>query len=243
MTFPASASTASLPELTAATDRLRQRIDVSARRLRSRLRVIAEAHDLRSADLKRTHRELRRMRDDGTAPTPSEYWETTAEPMASLLVSTSIAAIDDELANVDEAIDRFTESIRIINRTGSTHVSAAQVRTIIEDELTRLDDCAPSTDGINALAHRWSTQLRRAAWRRQAPLLLFRSTAEADVIIGQAQVALVDETPWAHTDRLLSAFELGHADIRTHLADRIADLGSLSPVAVRPRLRVEPSTV
>ncbi len=225
----------SAPELTAATDRLRQRIDSSARRLTNRLRVIADAHDLRSGDLRRTQKELRRMRNEGSEPTPTEYWETTAEPMAAMMVNTAIAAIDDELAKVDEAIDKFSESIRIINRSGRLHVSAAQVRTILEAELSSLQECAPSTDGINDLANRWSTQLRRAAWRRQIPLLLFRSSAEADTIIGQAQVELVDESPWAHTDRLLSAFELGHADIRTHLFDQVAELATLSPVTVRRR--------
>ncbi|MFW2381769.1 MAG: hypothetical protein ACN4GZ_08440, partial [Acidimicrobiales bacterium] len=151
---------------------------------------------------------------------------------------TSIAAIDDEFAHIDDAIDRFSESVRIINRSGSAHITAAQVRHILEAELGVLDSCTASTDNINLLAHRWSTQLRRAAWRRQAHILLFRSAAEADAIIGQAQVALVDECPWAHTDRLLSAFELGHADIRTHLIDRIADVGTLSPVTVSRRRAV-----
>ncbi len=173
------------------------------------------------------------MGHEGSQPTPTEYWETTAEPMAAMMVNTAVASIDDELANVDEAIDKFTESVRIINRTGKVHVSAAQVRQILEAELSRLDECAPSTDGINDLANRWSAQLRRAAWRRQIPLLLFRSTAEANSIIGQAQVELVEQAPWAHTDRLLSAFELGHADIRTHLFDQIAELCTLSPVTAR----------
>ncbi len=224
-----------VPELTAAHDRLRQRIDTSARRLRSRLRVIADAHDLRASDLKRTQKELRKMRQEGTEPSPTEFWQTTAEPMAAMMVNTSTAAIDDELLNIDDAIDRFSESVRIINRSGSTHITAAQVRQIIEVELEVLDDCSASTDSINLLAHKWSTQLRRAAWRRQAHVLLFKSTAEADTIIGQAQVALVDESPWAHTDRLLSAFELGHADIRTHLVDRIAEAGTLSPVTINRR--------
>jgi hypothetical protein len=158
--------------------------------------------------------------------------------MAAMLVNTSIGAIDDELTNVDDAIHRFSESVRIINRSGSTHISAAHVRQILETELTILESCAASTDGINLLANRWSTQLRRAAWRRQAPVLMFRSTADADAIIGQAQVALVEECPWAHTDRLLSAFELGHADIRTHLVDRIAEVGTLSPVTLSRRRTV-----
>jgi hypothetical protein len=230
--------TSPVPELTAANDRLRQRIDTSARRLRSRLRVIADAHDLRRADLKRTTRDLRRLSHDGCEPSPSEFWETTAEPMASMLVSTSIAAIDDELSDVEDAIHRFSESVRIINRSGTTHVTAAEVRQVLEAELGILEMCAASTDNINVLANRWSAQLRRAAWRSQCLVLLFRSTTDSDAIIGQAQVALVDQCPWAHTDRLLSAFELGHADIRTHLIDRIADVGTLSPVAVNRRRTV-----
>jgi hypothetical protein len=200
--------------------------------------VIADAHDLRQSDLKRTTRELRRLRQDGCEPSPSEFWQTTAEPMAAMLVNTSIAAIDDELTQVDDAIYRFSESVRIINRSGSAHVTAAQVRQTLEAELNVLESCPASTDSTYLLANRWSTQLRRAAWRRQAHILMFRSAAEADVIIGQAQVALVEECPWAHTDRLLSAFELGHADIRTHLVDRIADVGTLSPVTVSRRRTV-----
>ncbi len=230
--------TSSVPELTAANDRLRQRIDTSARRLRSRLRVIADAHDLRRADLKRTTRDLRTLHQDGCEPSPSEFWKTTAEPMAAMLVTTSIAAIDDEMAQVEDAIDRFSESVRIINRSSAAHITAAQVRQTLEVELGVLESCAASTDSINLLANRWSAQLRRAAWRRQAHVLLFRSAAEADAIIGQAQVTLVEECPWAHTDRLLSAFELGHADIRTHLIDRIADVGTLSPVTVNRRRTV-----
>ncbi len=223
----------SVPELTAARDRLRQRIDTSARRLSSRLRVIADAHDLRGSDLKRTQRELRKMGQEGTQPTPAEFWQTTAEPMAAMLVNTSISAVDDEITNVEDAIEKFSESVRIINRSGAAHISAAQVRQILENDLLILEACAASTDGINQLANRWSVQLRRAAWRRQFPGLLFASSADADAVIGQAQVALVEEAPWAHTDRLLSAFELGHADIRTHLFDRIAEAGTLSPVPVR----------
>lgn len=228
--------TSSVPEYTAATDRLRQRVDRSARRLSGRLRVIAEAHDLRASDLKRTHRELRRMCTEGTEPTPTEYWEMTAEPMAATLLNTSIAAIDDELAQVETAIEKFFESVRIINRSGLAHISAAGVRHTLDAELAVLRECAVSTDRINGLANRWSAQLRRAAWRRQAPLLLFRSTAEADAIVGQAQVALVEASPWAHTDRLLSAFELCHADIRTHLYDRVSEVGTLSPVAQSTRV-------
>ncbi|NNE95588.1 MAG: hypothetical protein HKN24_06120 [Acidimicrobiales bacterium] len=227
-----------MPELTAATDRLRQRIDTSARRLQSRLQVIADAHDLRRSDLTRTTRELKRMGHDGSEPSPTEFWEMTAEPMAAMLLNTSIAAIDDELAAVEDAIDRFSESVRIINRSATTHVSAGRVRLMLEEELRVLERCAASTDNINRLAGRWSNQLRRAAWRRQAPLLLFRSAAEADALLSQAQVALVETAPWAHTDRLLSAFELCHADIRTHLIDKVAEVGTLSPVTVNRRRTV-----
>ncbi len=178
------------------------------------------------------------MCNEGTEPTPSEYWEMTAEPMAAMLANTSIAAIDDELGHAEAAVEKFCESVRIINRSSIAHITAAEVRHHLETELGPLRECAVSTDHINGLANRWSAQLRRAAWRRHVPLLLFRSTAEADAIIGQAQVALVEEPPWAHTDRLLSAFELCHADIRTHLFDRVAEVGTLSPVAAPHSSRV-----
>ncbi len=111
------------------------------------------------------------------------------------------------------------------------HISAAGVRHTLDTELAPLRECAVSTDRINGLANRWSAQLRRAAWRRHAPLLLFRSTAEADAIVGQAQVALVEESPWAHTDRLLVRLRVvprrhPHPPVRP-----CAEVGTLSPVA------------
>lgn len=223
--------TSSPPSLTIATDRLCQRTDVTARRLEQRIQSIADAHDLKASELRRTHREIKGMHAQGIAPSPSEYWETTAYPWASVLVSTCIAAIDDELRDCADAVERFQESVRIINRTSEERIEAGTVRQILEAELKPLLTCAPSGDELNSLATRWSQQLRRSAHLRSIPVLLFRSAAEADRVVGRRQVDLVEEAPWAHTDRLLSAFELGHADIRTHLTDSVAALSVLSPVA------------
>jgi hypothetical protein len=215
-----SASTAKA--LDAATERLSDRVQVSERRLGNRLQSLYAAHSLQAGDLWESQRKIARMNSEGSAPSPSEFWAETAEPWAAMLTTTSISAIDEEMIPLSDAVGRFTESVAIANANGgeiSNQTIRTRLQTALTDPIAAVRHDSTHLDGLGVV---WHSRLRRAAWRRTFPAALFRSSSVSDLKIATAQVELASAAPWAHGDRLLSAFEGAQADIREHLSDALA---------------------
>lgn len=218
--------------LEAAINRLDHRVNLSQRRLSSRLTSLHEAHGLKSSELWESQRKISRMATDHEVPTPSAFWADTAEPWASILTSTCIAAIEEEMGPLKDAVGRFAESIAIANSHGA-NISNQAIRIVLAEHLTApILSAHPTTEVLDNLGVAWHCKLRRAAWRRTFPAVLFRSAATSDLKIAKAQVELASEKPWAHGDRLLSAFEGAQADIREHLTDALANVTTVQPTGI-----------
>jgi hypothetical protein len=225
-----SASTSGV--LAAAVDRLDHRVNLSRRRLRARLSSLYEAHGLKSSELWESQRKISRMATEDEFPTPSEFWAETAEPWASVLTTTCIAAIEEEVGALSDAVGRFAESIAIANSNGA-NISNQKIRSVLAEHLTGpIMSASPNSDPLDALGVGWHSKLRRAAWRKTFPAALFRSATASDLKIASAQVELASQEPWAHGDRLLSAFEGAQADIREHLVDALANATTVQPTGI-----------
>lgn len=215
-----------------AVERLDHRVIVSTRRLGERLESLFAAHSLKGSDLWEAQRKVSRMLSEHSAPTPSEFWSETAEPWALMLTTSCTAAIDEETVSLADAVGRFAESIAIINSNGG-EISNQTVRNILAQHLTEpILKVRPDSAQLDALGVVWHNRLRRAAWRKTFPAALFRSATVSDLKIATAQVELAAAAPWAHGDRLLSAFEGAHADIREHLVDSLAVVTTVQPTGI-----------
>ncbi len=218
--------------LEAAIDRLDHRVEVSVRNLSSRLESLHSAHGLKSSELWESQRKISRMAADREVPSPSEFWAETAEPWAAIFTSTCILAINEELVPLDDAVSRFAESIAIANSNGA-NISNQMIRTVLKKHLTEpVLAGVPGCAELDALGVVWHSRLRRAAWRKTFPAALFRSAAASDMKIATAQVELAATAPWAHGDRLLSAFEGAAADVREHLVDSLANTTLVQPTGI-----------
>ncbi len=219
-------------------DDLRRRLADSAgesrARLTSRLQHAVSLHDLTRRDVLVAHRDIRRLQRIGALPTPMEYWKRSALPKASLLIDSSMAAVAEEGKLLGDAIDRFLDEAN--HSTMQPWASSRSGRSAIQGAATSAIDqllhAVPPTESIDRLGAWWQRRLRRAAILRALPRLLW-SSVDADLVIGTVEMALLDNPPWSHGDRLLSAFELAHGEIRTRtrsvadgLTSRVAGFGS-----------------
>ena len=219
------------PAVSRAVSRLSDRVEISQRRLGSHLNSLYEAHVLKARDLWDAQRKISRLMAQGTEPTPSEFWSDTAQPWASVLTSTCISAIEAEAPVLVSAAERFVESVAIENSRGAAITNAA-IRTALADHLaTPMLQARPKSTELDQLGVVWHSRLRRCAWRKTFPAALFRSAAESDLRTGQAQVQLASQGPWAHGDRLLSAFEGAHAEVRSYYDDCLARIVTVQPTS------------
>lgn len=158
--------------------------------LRQALDQVRREHGLGRRELMAYQRAVHALRRAGQAPTPDEFWAATAQPRAQRLADAARAAIDAELEP--------------LARSGAL-VSASDVATAL-----------PSTQDIDGLGQWWQRRLRRAATLRALPDVAARLPDAAELTIAHHEMWLLDQPPWSHGDRLLSAFELAHAEIRRH---------------------------
>lgn len=198
---------------------------LSAERLAGRLREALAVHDLDRRELVAAQRDVTRLQRIGALPSPNEYWQRTALPRAALLIDSSMSAVVEEGHRLGEAIDGLLSAVDDYTRTPDQPTSAPNRPAcdrpaldragvaLAEQAIVRLVDAVPSSRSIDALGCWWQRRLRRAAIVGSLPGLL--TSKDADRMIGQAEMALLDRPPWSHGDRLLSAFELAHGEIRT----------------------------
>ncbi len=192
-------------------------------RLEAGLRQAIDRYDLDRRELAFAQRQITRLRRAGLLPGTTEYWESTAVPRASVLVDASLGLISDEADQVHIALERFL--VAASRSALEPWISGADGQAAVQRSgraaIDRLVSAIPLPDGIDDLGEWWQNQLHRRALLRAVPQLLV-SRQQPATVIGQAELALLDSPPWNYGDRLLSAFELAHGEIRTE-ATRVAN--------------------
>lgn len=232
-----------------ATSRLMSRTAVIETRLGQRLEAVRGAFDLAPRALLSSHRQVHELNRLGVAPSPIDYWSVTANPVGQALVHAATPVIEEELEHFEGALNRFNLSVAVASKSRSAEPSSAagpsqttglstslQARSTRDECCARIMACALDAEPLNRLGRRWQGRLRRAAIRSALPQLLLASARDAEKLIAVAEVELLDQAPWAHDDRLLSAFELAHADVRVLLRDRLAEISVVVPSRTRRKL-------
>jgi hypothetical protein len=171
-----------------------------ARALTHHLEALYAVHGLNRHELIAVQRGIVKLQRAGVAPSANEFWEMTALPRAQVLTVVATAALDRELAAILPVSPRdpcLTESL-----------AAA------------LAMCDP----VDELGRWWQRRLRRAAMLRALPQVMWRAPGQAELTVARIEMELLDRAPWSHGDRLLSAFEVAHADVVAYGRRRITDL-------------------
>ncbi len=216
-------------DLPADFDAARRRLGRSARdaadRLQGRLNVAIDRYDLDRRELMAAQHQVTRLRRAGLVPSPTDYWESTAVPRAEALVENSVDAVLDEGQRLSDAIDRFLTATS--RSTLEPWIRGAEGQAAIQQTgaaaIDRLVGAVPSAESIDDLGEWWQRQLHRRAVLRSIPRLL-TSRDSAETIIGAVELEILDSSPWCYGDRLLSAFELAHAEIRSQITGVADDL-------------------
>ena len=181
----------------------------SVARLASQMEQAVAAQGLTRRELMATQRGIRQLARRGTAPSPNQFWETTAMPRAERLTGLARAVIDEELTRLAGTLQA---GVRERGRLGPG-AAAPMGNDVLNVELV---GAMAGPDRIDDLGAWWQRRLRRAALVPALPDLLAGTPAEADLIVTNHAMGLLDTPPWAHGDRLLSAFELARTDIKAH---------------------------
>ncbi len=225
-------------------ERLGRDAESSKHRLALRLRQALSKHDLTRQELLAAQRDVIRLARIGAEPGPTEYWQRSALPRAAALVDEAMLAVADEGAALGEAIDQFLSAATGPPLTGwaNRSLNGALLREATARPINQLIEAAPPPPPIHALGTWRQGRLHRTAiWRSLPELLpeLFSTSGDTEALIGRTELALLDGPPWSHGDRLLSAFELAHGEIRTQ-TELVAD-GLTTRVATRGRRYLSPS--
>lgn len=237
---PGDLPTAAPTEFIELVEQLNNSAELSGHRLAGRLRRALNLHDLNRQELLAAQRDVIRLRRIGALPAPNEYWRRSALPRAAIMVDASMAAVVEEGHLLGEALDRFLDELdspALIDWTEDS-LDRRTLDHTTGPAIARLLGAVPPTSSIHALGSWWQRRLRRAAVLRSIPRLL-ASDADPDQVIGRSEMALLDRAPWSHGDRLLSAFELAHGEIRTQ-TELVAE-GLTSRVSTRGRRYLTPS--
>lgn len=198
-------------------------------RLKLDLGEVIATHGLSKSELMMTHRAVGRLARSGLAPTLDDFWAATALPRAAPLLEDARRVIDHELDRLAENADRhqdrsadsggmYTQPLIVL---GSAARRSAPI-AVVEEVERRLAAALPSNGPLDDLGLWWLRRLRRAALVRALPALLGDVPAAARMAIANREMQLLLRPPWSHGDRLLSAFELAHADLRRYGRHRIA---------------------
>jgi len=186
--------------------------------LRRRLDAAESFHDLSRSELRSAQRSVRELAGRGVAPSPAEFWEQTAQPQGRNLVEASTQAIEGEINQLTKALQQFAAGVRLELRTDLTAGQEIALlddhRRLAADGIDLVMSAVGRSDGINELGAWWQNRLRRRATLKATRLLLTSSLDRFDLIVTAAEMQLLQESPWSHGDRLLTAFELAHSDLR-----------------------------
>ncbi|MDH4277842.1 MAG: hypothetical protein OEW83_07140 [Acidimicrobiia bacterium] len=205
-----------------------------------RLEAALSAHDLSEKRLWAAHREAAELHRRGGAPTPAEFWDKTAHPLSQHFLSEMIGVIAAEEEELMRAFHRFAFTTAERSRreaptvddnpldrprpSGGTDIDLATAVAIAQSGADDFIAAAAIGSRINEVGAWWQGKLRRRAIRATAGRLLITPLGRYDLAVSAAEMRLLGEPPWSLDDRLLSAFELAHSDLRDHLATRRNDL-------------------
>lgn len=204
------------PEFSALLQALAESARTSTTRLQTKLRQATDDHGIDRQELLTAQRDIVRLERAGAVPSPTEYWQRSALPRASAMIEQAMTAIVDEGEDLGRTLDRFIVDVEEspLQTWATTQSGRGTIHQVTSQAIDQLLDAVPAPDGIHSLGEWWQRRLRMRAIRQTMPRLLL-SRGNIDAVIGKAEMALLDQPPWCHGDRLLSAFELAYAEIRT----------------------------
>lgn len=223
-----------------ASQRFARRAQSIASLLGHRLEMAMEAHDLSEKRLWAAHRDMVDLHRRGAAPTPIHYWETTAHPRAQRFLGEMIDAIAAEEEELMRAFQQFAFSIAERSRrnapptddnpldrrpsSGGADIDLATAVAVAQTGVDEFLEAAAVGNRINEVGAWWQGKLRRKAILATAGRLLITPVGRYDAEVAAAEMRLLEKPPWSLDDRLLSAYELAHSDLRDHVATRRSDL-------------------
>lgn len=209
-------------QLQLANIRLADRTAAISERLSARLDDVRQQHELTLASLLSEQQAAHKASKEGEALSATAYWQQVAEPRAALYVKDAINVLDSEIYAIEEAVKRFLGSIRIFANASGRRSDPRAVSGWIAEAVHPLLATTPKMDNLNRVGHQWQKRLRRAAAVRSIPELLLNPQLSSRDIISQTEMRLLENSPWVHGDRMLSAFELATSDIGAHLESALA---------------------
>ncbi len=155
------------------------------------------------------------MTRNGSAPGIDDFWTTTAEPMAQPLLDTCLEAIDECFDMVAAGVQRTDFG------PGEHDVAIAERASEIWSTVTF------DPTGLNELGQKWQRRLHRHATPKAILASAMRPASEFHLQREMTEMAMLDQPPWRHGDRILTAFELAHSDIRSAIRQTQVDLSAL----------------
>lgn len=218
---------------TAAGDRFSRRAQSIAALLAHRLETALLLHDLSEKRLWAAHRTVARLHRQGLAPTPTRYWEETAQPEARRLLHEAMQIFEAERDELKKALQQFAitvgeqrraEAMAVDHVTSDRYQPANGLDPAISVDLAVARNgidvflAAASTGGrLNEVGAWWQGRLRRRAILATAGRLLITPLERCELAVSAAEMKLLSGPPWCHDDRLLSAYEVAHSDLRDHV--------------------------
>ncbi len=244
-----------------AADRLIARTRSIATLLAHRLESAMSFHDLTTKRLWAAHRNTAELHRQGRAPTATDFWDLTAQPEAQHLLNEAVQVIDAHQSEFTKALQQFAVSIREQQQrrrtanpavdNASRPVSSTDRAVGSAEPLLAVDpllaaDLAVAREAVECfiagatVSHRinevgawWQSKLRRRAILATVGRLLFTPLGRYELAVTAAEMTLLSEPPWSHDDRMLSAFELAHGDLRDHVSDLAEELDRRAAAMIR----------
>lgn len=172
--------------------------------LERRLARVWAERGLTRRQLITVQRTVRHQARSGGAPTPEELWLTTARPLAERYATEARLVLDQEvpawlLSVWPPGPDRAGGVLR-------PDVPGREAGAVLTRAL------ADST-GLDQLGRWWQRRLRWAAIGHHLPALAVAPTRDLERLANRAELTVLDQVPWSHGDRLLTAYELALADL------------------------------
>jgi hypothetical protein len=203
-----------------AAQRFERRAESIATRLERQLEATASFHDLSKRQLLASHRSVLKLTRGGSVPTPQEFWEQTAQPQARNMFDAAQAAIDGEAGELNKALQQLATAIRLDIRANAGSIDEDwpidELCEVAYRGIRRLVLTVRILNEIDELGRWWQGRLRRKATFSVAFRVLTSPLRHFELIVSTAEMALLERPPWSHDDRLLSAFELAHGELREY---------------------------
>jgi len=203
--------------------RFQRRVESIATLLQRQIEAAASFHDLSKRQLLDSHRSVLKLSEGGLVPTPQEFWKQTAQPRAANLVEAVHTLLDAEADELTKALQQFATGIRLELRADQGSLDPAwtvdELHRVAQEGVSRLAATASALTAIDDLGQWWQTRLRRRAILSAWSKILVSPLDRFELLVSTAEMRLLEQPPWNLDDRLLSAFELAHSDIREHAAE------------------------